>query len=311
MTGRRHATAVSKETARDYAGKCGELSEQQSDQRLKQLLHVANVRIMVQLRPEKIREILRRRLPLVLAEDPAQLGGGDYFPTRRTSLFYEGKGYILCGRSDDVAGDIAAARCSARKQRSSALFLEISPYNVLGHDVLCYPASRRKALIPRRKALSHLLAISSDPDFVAGAKEALARKPFDYDGRRNDKSQVRYENGRLIAIRILQASFCLLVMAALWVSQAFAQQTWWALSRSAPIDPDFLLDTCDPHGRLPSPGALYDNSKTLWQSPEIVDKGDEVDVIYNYHGSMIQSRYFRTAGILPERRPNQYRCRQR
>ena len=43
---------------------------------------------------------------------------------------------------------------------------------------------------------------SHDPHFIAGAKEVLARKPFDYDGRRNDDSQERYENGRLIAIMI-------------------------------------------------------------------------------------------------------------
>ena len=76
----------------------------------------------------------------------------------------------------------------------------------------------------RRKALSYLRAISSDPDFIAGAKEALARKPFDYDGRRNDKSQERYENGRLIAIMVLQSTLCFLVMLALWAVPALAKR---------------------------------------------------------------------------------------
>jgi hypothetical protein len=35
----------------------------------------------------------------------------------------------------------------------------------------------------RRKALGHLLAISHDPHFIAEPRR-LARKPFDYDGRR-------------------------------------------------------------------------------------------------------------------------------
>ena len=88
----------------------------------------------------------------------------------------------------------------------------------------------------KRKLLSHIRALSSDPDFVAGAKEVLARKPkpFDYDGRRNDKSQINYEVGRLIAIRVLQSSLCFLIMIALWAIPALAQQTWWMLARSSP-----------------------------------------------------------------------------
>ena len=167
------------------------------------------------------------------------------FPTRRTSLFYEGKGYILCSRSHDIAGDIAAARCSARKQRPSALFLEISADYVLGHVVCWCPHARcggccmqPKKRMNRRKALGYILAISKDPDFVIGAKEVLARKPFDYV-LRNDKSQVRYENGRLIAIRVLQSSLCFLVMLALWAIPALAQQRWWMLVRD---NIDFYAD---------------------------------------------------------------------
>jgi hypothetical protein len=65
-----------------------------------------------------------------------------------------------------------------------------------------------KRRVTRRQALSYLRSVSSDPDFVAGAKEAIARKPFDYDRRRNDKSQLRYEDGRLIAIMVLQSTLC-------------------------------------------------------------------------------------------------------
>jgi hypothetical protein len=105
-----------------------------------------------------------------------------------------------------------------------------------------------KKRMNRRKALSHILSISSDPDFITGAKEVLARKPFDY-GLRNDKSQVRYENGRLIAIRVLQSSLCFLVAIALWVVPALAQQRWWMLERSSgPI-----LDTCEGNPRPASP----------------------------------------------------------
>ncbi len=81
-----------------------------------------------------------------------------------------------------------------------------------------------KKRVTRRKALGHLLAISHDPHFIAGAKEILARKPFDYDGRRNDKFQLRYEDGRLIAIMVLQSTLCFLVMLALCVVPALAQR---------------------------------------------------------------------------------------
>jgi hypothetical protein len=80
-------------------------------------------------------------------------------------------------------------------------------------------SSRTKAY-PRRRAMDRLRAISNDPDFIIGAKEVLARKPFDYDARRNDKSQLSYENGRLIAIRVLQTSFCFLLMITLWAIPA-------------------------------------------------------------------------------------------
>ncbi len=53
----------------------------------------------------------------------------------------------------------------------------------------------------RRKALSDVLAISTDPDFVAGAKDALCGKAFDY-ARRDTKAQLRYEDGRLAAVRL-------------------------------------------------------------------------------------------------------------
>jgi hypothetical protein len=148
----------------------------------------------------------------------------------------------------------------------------------------------------KRKLLSHLRALFNDPDFVTGAKEILARKPkpFDYDGRRNDKSQINYEVGRLMAIRILRSSLCFLVALALWAVPALAQQKWWVLARSSPFSTDAVLDTCKTDGTLPSPGALYENTKIMGQSPEIADKGEEVDVIYNYQGTMMQSRYFRT-----------------
>jgi hypothetical protein len=144
--------------------------------------------------------------------------------------------------------------------------------------------------------LSYILSLSGgDPDFVAGAKEILARKPKPFDYRlRNDKSQVRYDNGRLIAIRVLQSSLCFLIMLALWAIPALAQQKWWMLSRSSKISLDAVLDTCETIGTLPSPAALFDDAKVLGESPKIVDKGDEVDVIYNYYGTMMQNRYFRT-----------------
>ena len=81
-----------------------------------------------------------------------------------------------------------------------------------------------KKRINRRKALGHLLAISQDPHFIAGAKEVLARKPFDYDGRRNDKFQLRYEDGRLIAIMVLKSTLCFLMMLALWAIPALAKR---------------------------------------------------------------------------------------
>ena len=49
--------------------------------------------------------------------------------------------------------------------------------------------------------LSALLAISTDPDFLAGAKDAFRGKPFDYE-RRDARAQLRYEDGRLAAMRI-------------------------------------------------------------------------------------------------------------
>jgi hypothetical protein len=148
----------------------------------------------------------------------------------------------------------------------------------------------------KRKLLSHLRGLCNDPDFVTGAKEILTRKPktFDYNGRRNDDSQIKYEVGRLMAIRILQSSLCFLVMLALWTIPALAQQKWWMLARSSHVSLDAVLDTCETTEGLPSPGALFDDAKVLGESPKIVDKGDEVDVIFNYHGTMMQNRYFRT-----------------
>jgi hypothetical protein len=146
----------------------------------------------------------------------------------------------------------------------------------------------------RRKALSHLLAISTDPDFIAGAKEVIARKPFDYDKRRNDKSQVRYENGRLIAIRILQASFCLLVMLALWAAPALAQQRWWQLQRSG-LDPSSIPNTCEGNPRPRSPADWYDGATADGDVAKIVDAGeDEVDVYSVHRGSLVRVAYFRT-----------------
>jgi hypothetical protein len=142
-----------------------------------------------------------------------------------------------------------------------------------------------KKRMNRRKALSHILSISSDPDLIIGAKEVLARKPFDY-GLRSDKSQVRYENGRLIALRVLQSSLCFLVALALWAVPALAQQKWWVLSRSSSDVPD----TCE----TGTPADSYEWAKALGTSPKISDKGDEVDVVFEHNGEKLQSRYFRT-----------------
>jgi hypothetical protein len=82
----------------------------------------------------------------------------------------------------------------------------------------------------------------------------------------------------------------LLVVLALWAVPALAQQKWWRLARSSPSDPDSILDTCMTAGKLTSPGAFYEVAKTLKQSPEIADKGDEVDVTYSYYGDMSKIR---------------------
>jgi hypothetical protein len=81
-----------------------------------------------------------------------------------------------------------------------------------------------RRIMSRTQGVKPPTRYSHDPHFIAGAKEVLARKPFDYDGRRNDDSQERYENGRLIAIMILQSSLCFLVMLALWVVPALAKR---------------------------------------------------------------------------------------
>jgi hypothetical protein len=148
----------------------------------------------------------------------------------------------------------------------------------------------------KRKLLSHLRALSSDIDFVAGAKEILARKPrpFDYDGRRNDDSQIKYEVGRLMAIRILRSSLCFLVMLVLWAIPALAQQRWWMLERDHidfSADPSICrLVSAEGH----SPSSFYEWAKTSDMSPEIIDKVDEVDVIYVYIGNKMQNSFFRT-----------------
>jgi hypothetical protein len=43
----------------------------------------------------------------------------------------------------------------------------------------CGGAMTPKKRVTRRQALSYLRSVSSDPDFVAGANEVLARKPLD------------------------------------------------------------------------------------------------------------------------------------
>ncbi len=84
-------------------------------------------------------------------------------------------------------------------------------------------------------------------------------------------------------------------LALLCASPALAQQTWWVLKRSNPVDPNSILDSCvDNYSKAPSPAALYEMAKTLGMSPEIADKGDEVDVTYLDQGSAMQNRYFRT-----------------
>ena len=144
----------------------------------------------------------------------------------------------------------------------------------------------------KRKLLSHIRALCNDPDFVAGAKEMLARKPkpFDYDGRRNNQAQINYEVGRQIAIRALQSSLCFLVMFALWAIPALAQQTWWRLRRF-----DYpKLDTCEVPRLLPSPADFYEGARADGHAAEIVDLGDgEVDV-YVEDGGLRKFSYFRT-----------------
>ena len=146
-----------------------------------------------------------------------------------------------------------------------------------------------KKRMNRRKALSHILSISSDPDFITGAKEVLARKPFDY-GLRSDKSQVRYENGRLIAIRVLQSSLCFLVALALWTIPALAQQKWWMLVRAGgPI-----LGTCTDHPPVESPAKWQEGALANGWPSEIVDQGDEVNVYTTRDGEQSVVSYFRT-----------------
>jgi hypothetical protein len=146
-----------------------------------------------------------------------------------------------------------------------------------------------KKRMDRRKALSHILSISSDPDFITGAKEVLARKPFDY-GLRSDKSQVRYENGRLIAIRVLQSSLCFLVMLALWAIPALAQQKWWALVRGE----GDVFSTCTDHPPVESPAKWHEGALANGWPAQIVDQGDEVNVYTISDGKQIKVSYFRT-----------------
>jgi hypothetical protein len=144
----------------------------------------------------------------------------------------------------------------------------------------------------KRKLLSHLRALSSDPNFVAGAKEILARKPrpFDYDGRRNDDSQIKYEVGRLMAIRILQSSLCFLVALALWAVPALAQQRWWMLVRGV----GGTLDTCNDHPQVESPAKMYEGTLANGWPAQIVDQGDEVNVYTTRDGEQMKVSYFRT-----------------
>jgi hypothetical protein len=146
---------------------------------------------------------------------------------------------------------------------------------------------RPKKRMDRRKALGYILAISDDPDFISGAKEVLARKLFDY-GLRNDKSQVRYENGRLIAIRVLQSGLCFLIMLAMWAIPALAQQRWWRLHRY------ISAATCAVPDLLPSPADFYEGAKADGHAAEIVDLGNgEVDVYFEDDG-LRKFSYFRT-----------------
>jgi hypothetical protein len=147
----------------------------------------------------------------------------------------------------------------------------------------------------KRRLLSHIRALCNDPDFVVGAKEMLASKPkpFNYNERRNNQAQINYEVGRQIAIRALQSSLCFLIMLALWAIPALAQQRWWVLARSVKIG-DALLDTCKSTGEMQTPGDFSEPANTAGSAPQIIDKGDEVDVIYAYQGDLMQNRYFRT-----------------
>ena len=117
----------------------------------------------------------------------------------------------------------------------------------------------------------------------------LARKPFDYV-LRNDKSQERYENGRLIAIRVLQSSLCFLVMLALWAIPALAQQRWWMLVRGR-WSPTWYM-------HRPSAGRLsakwYEGAMANGWPSEIADKGDEVNVYSIRDGERSMVSYFRT-----------------
>ena len=103
---------------------------------------------------------------------------------------------------------------------------------------------------------------------------------------------MRYENGRLIAIRILQSSLCFLIMLALWAIPALAQQRWWRLHRfNSP-----MLDTCAiPDSRSsPSPAAFYEGAMADGHAAKIVDGDDgEVDVFVE-DGGLRRFSYFRT-----------------
>ena len=118
----------------------------------------------------------------------------------------------------------------------------------------------------------------------------LARKPFDYT-LRNDDSQDRYENGRLIAIRILQSSLCFLVMIALWAIPALAQQRWWMLVRAAGSS---ILSTCTDHPPVNSPAKLYEETLADGGPAQIVDQGDEVNVYTTRDGEQMKVSFFRT-----------------
>ena len=67
-----------------------------------------------------------------------------------------------------------------------------------------------------------------------------------------------------------------LAFACLAAPMAFADEHWWVLARGT----DFkTYDKCVPGDRLASPTQALEAEKALGWAPQLVDKGDEIDVL--------------------------------